>query len=224
MKRMIDNKDYDTLKNKVDNIKDIPTITIDVSQMTDESHAQLTDEQYEIIENNSFINVVFPNGTSCGFNRFIDGYEGYHLAMCSGNTSEITYFTASIDSTTKIATIVIGDFNGSGKLYQHNISIKWQPNNAMNLFVKIINDNNTPFTISSLIQWLYDNNFKDDNHGYQVSGYSTYSGYNGVYISICNDTSLRILISLLKPDGTHTNDSLSTNSPINVFNDVIVKL
>ena len=146
-----------------------PTITIDVSQMIDQTTAQLTNEQYEIIENNGFINVVLPNSQSCGFNRFIDAYGDYHLAMCSGGASEITYFSVSINSTTKIATISIGDFSGGGsQLYQHNIYVR---DNLFHLTIKIINDNNTMFTSQSLLQWLKDNNFNTNTRPFECSGF-----------------------------------------------------
>lgn len=163
MKRMIDNKEFEKVKNevgnletKVDNIKGIPTITIEASQMTDESHAQLTDEQFEILENNSFINVVFPDGTRCGFNCFVDGYEGYHLAMCSGGTSEITYYSAIIDSSTKIATLSIGDFSAGAKTYQHNLKLTASyGNRTLHVFLTIITSKyTTAMDFDGLLEYL----------------------------------------------------------------------
>lgn len=200
MKRMIDNKEFDTLKNKVDNIKDIPTITIDVSQMTDESHAQLTDEQYEIIENNSFINVVFPNGTSCGFNRFTDAYEGYHLAMCSGDTSSITYFTASIDSSTKIATIAIGEFSGGKTQYQHNLVIT-NSNFGYHFTLTITNDSNTAINdVDKLNTYLGAKGYTTSTKLLKVSGGMNADNTLAVAVGMYLDGVIKI--QCLKSNGT----------------------
>ena len=127
MKRMIDNKEFDKLlkdvndiSEKVDNIKDIPTITIDETQFTDTTTLQLTDEQFEILSNNAYVNVVMPTGETIGFNIFTNETI-IILSNCVGSDSEITYYTARIVKETKIATLLIGDFSGGGKSYQHNI-------------------------------------------------------------------------------------------------------
>ena len=159
MKRMIDNKEYEALKSDVSevkaeigNIKSIPTITIDASQMLSESTAQLTDEQFEIIENNSFINVVMPNSQSFGFNCFIDAYEDYHLALCEGGASEISYFSVSINSSTKVATISMGTFQSGKKLYQHLVHISLNATNDFGSCELIItNDNNTQINTKELL-------------------------------------------------------------------------
>lgn len=203
-----------------------PTITIDVSQMIDQTTAQLTNEQYEIIENNGFINVVFPNSQSCGFNRFIDAYGDYHLAMCSGGASEITYFSVSINSTTKIATISIGDFSGGGggagtTLYQHNLVIT-NSNFGYNFAITIINDNNTAInSVSTLQTYLSSKGYKTTSKMLKASGAMTADSVLAVAEGIYYDGTIRV--QCVKSNGT-TNGAITSNNGSTIKDDNIIAL
>lgn len=102
----------------------IPTITIEVSQMIDETHAQLTDEQFDIIVNNGFIDTILPNGLVSGFIRFEYQYNNYMLVLCWGSSSEISYIRIYINSETKIAELSFGDISVGKQLYLHGVSIQ----------------------------------------------------------------------------------------------------
>lgn len=159
MKRMIDNKDYEALKNDVNDLKveienlEVPSITITIEQMTSATTAQLTDEQYDILDNNINIYVTVPQGFSIMIYKL--GSEEHNIWFTSNanlsndNVLEVNNFVISVNKTTKVVTIVEAKnvvanptlegtesdlegieidgtkykVGGGKQLYQHNISI-----------------------------------------------------------------------------------------------------
>lgn len=217
MKRMIDNKEFDALVKgvndlnvKVDNIKEIPTITIDVAQFTDETTAQLTDEQYNILSNNSIVNVITPvNSKELAFLKYTNdnatniGFSGILAYNSNNNTYDIVNIT--IDTTTKIATIVNKSISTGKQLYQHNIVLTAFTNNDKIMVFPIITDSDTPFTLSTLAQFLYNNGYTDNNNMVGVSGYSNLSGdiyWQGIFAS----TTSQVKVYSAKINQSYGND------------------
>lgn len=178
----------------------IPTITIELSQMLSANEVQLTNEQFEIIANNSFISVALPTGQVWGFNRVQDDYGNYHLAMCVGSSTEISYTTGDINSTTKIITISMGDFSGGGgsgsggsgsQLYQYNLSYRNVDSQILTNINFILSDDLTD--IASFKTWLTNNNYTSTSNLFYINGghykgnpaYAVYLDNNTIKIGYC---------------------------------------
>jgi len=98
------------------------------------------------------------------------------------------------------------EYTGGGKkLYQHNIVLTAFSNNDKIMVFPIVNDSDTPFTISTLAQYLYNNGYTDNNNMIGVSGYSNLSGdvyWQGIFAS----TTSQVKVYSAKINQSYGND------------------
>ena len=128
----------------------IPTIIIELSQMLTSNTAQLTNEQFDIINSNNVIYLEAPDGSASIFYQYhITGvsnliFDSPHLDY---DLERIEYYEISIDTSTKVLTYLFKSFSGGGKqLYEHNIQLSGQVGSDYAwFFVRIINDSPLPF-------------------------------------------------------------------------------
>ena len=138
MKRMIDNKDYETLKENVNDINEElelkDTNYIITSVVVDDG--KVLGSQVKDVENDTSYNL--PLGTQVEANPTLESGEDELESI-------------EIDGTKY-------KVGGGKQLYQHNVRIKFG-SNYYELFLQITNDNpNTMFTdLASIVQYLVDN-------------------------------------------------------------------
>ena len=128
----------------------IPTITIASSQMLTINTAQLTNEQFDIINSNNVIYLEAPDGSASTFCQYhITGISNliFDSPRLDYDLETIEYYEISIDTSTKVLTYLTKSFSGGGKqLYEHNIQLSGQVvNDYAWIFVRIINDIPLPF-------------------------------------------------------------------------------
>lgn len=140
MKRMIDNKEFNKIKQDIINIneeidknKGVPTITIEASQMSGTT-CQLTDEQFEILSNYPVVYIVLADGRTATFYKetlasqssTIINFVSFANDVNQEDKVETYAFIMIIDTTDKTAIYAFNQIGGSGKqLYQHNIRIRY---------------------------------------------------------------------------------------------------
>lgn len=182
-----------------------------------------------VYKNNTPIGVLFTSSTDATesggvYTLDVSGITGIevndYIAYLNSGAFTTLYQVASISS--GVATLnVVGSFGGGGsQLYQHNITIQFTSCLA---YISIINDSNVAFTVSTLLTWFTNNGFTTVLNSYQITGYSTYSGYEGVFVSAMNDTTARINCRLLKIDGSVSGMTITTSN-VDSFIDTVIAL
>ena len=137
--------------NKLEIPFNIPTINLEQSQMTDQTHVQFNQTQYSLIRNNGVINIVLP--TNLKYTFIVNNIMGtYTLTITKGTSTELTFMTITIDSQTLIGTISGGDMQAGKKYYQHNIYI--QSGGSYDYTLTIFDDNNEAITNSNFNERL----------------------------------------------------------------------
>jgi len=230
MKRMIDNKDYEALKNdvnvlneKVDNIKTIHTITIDAEQMLSLDTAQLTEEQFDILDSNNIVSVNLPTGDNLIFTKMAD--TEVVVTYTSGvdydvDTMATNYFIVETVRSTKIATILGNTISKAEKLYQHNIELS-NSDDGGTILISIINNIPDAMTYVDLNTFLTSNGFTYSNTSHMHNFYPNAIGVSGtntlIGIAYYNVTTLY----LRKPASAgYSTTSISFSN----INDVVVPL
>lgn len=216
MKRMIDNKEFNALVKgfndltlKVDNLKDVPTIEIEASQMSGTT-CELTDEQFEILNNYPVVYVVLADGRTLTFYKETIALQSENIINFVSFANDVNQedkidtfaFIIIIDKTDKTALFMNNKVGGESKqLYQHNISFVEDTSGYAGIMFPIINDSPTPFTKSTLANWLYDKGYSNKIWGcsgkvndgstkalYGVNGYQS----GDIYASILGGTSCAV--------------------------------
>lgn len=228
-----DTTHYGEIDNYYDIANDIAQISITAraGDLATKNKALIIDSDGRFTFNNKSINMerLFTSSTDATesggvYTLDISGITGIevndYIAYLNSGAFTTLYQVASISS--GVATLnVVGSFGGGGsQLYQHNITIQFTSCLA---YISIINDSNVAFTVSTLLTWFTNNGFTTVLNSYQITGYSTYSGYEGVFVSAMNDTTARINCSLLKIDGS-TSGMAITTSNVDSFIDTVIAL
>lgn len=102
-------------------------------------------------------NLLLSNVANVNSNISIKPNDLIIYINASGNPEEI-YKVNSLLATT-LGLSKVGTYAQGKTLYKHTITIE-NIAKTIHAVLDIINDNNTSFTISSLLQYLYDNNYK----------------------------------------------------------------
>lgn len=129
MKRMIDNKEFEALKNDVKDVEAHTTDYVITSVVVEEN--KVLGSQVKDVENDVTYNL--PLGSQVEANPELEGTED-------------ALESVRIDGTNY-------SIGGGKQLYQHNLHLSGA---NIEIYCQIINDNDTPFnTLLSLSQWLY---------------------------------------------------------------------
>lgn len=89
---------------------------------------------------------------------------------------------------------LVGAVGGGKQLYQHNITCIFS---TVKLLITITNDSNTQLNASSILQWLKEKGFRNDNYQgiyYNEAKYINSGSYNGCQITYNSDTSLGYML------------------------------
>lgn len=184
MKRMIDNKEFNKIKQDIINIneeieknKGVPTITIEASQMSGVT-CQLTDEQFEILNNYPVVYIVLADGRTATYyketlasqSENIINFITFANDVNQADEVETYAFIMIIDKTDKTAIYSFDKVGGSSKkLYQHNFTIKGEryaggTYNYIFCGVSFTSDDNTAITTYDLLKaYLVDKGYTSQN-------------------------------------------------------------
>lgn len=146
----------------------IPVITLQASQMIDQTHIQFTEEQY---------NTIVANG--CFYLDLLGSQQLLMTCVNASNLADIQCYnisqtgsglqlaTIDLNKTTYIGVLGISPYPQAKQLYQHNIKISqsfqmtgnWDE--TIDIFLKITNDSSTEInTYNQIENFLKNNNFR----------------------------------------------------------------
>lgn len=211
MKRMIDNKEFNTLKSDVNNAKEdiddikediedleddvenvIPTITIEQSQFTDETHFTLTESQLAQVKGQAAVKVIMGGSIFTGIQRDAVSaiYYSYILLSVTGGALNQLLGAKRIDMVKETGAAEITNVNvGSSKQsYQHLFYAWGDSDRPMYCYFSITNDNPNQMTLTDIKEYCKSNNIIVISNNWGPGNYSLpgVSGnlYNGAWYKI----------------------------------------